>query len=364
VRVAPVASSNVDRKRRAVTFAWKDDLTRRRALGLLAGGVTGLVSAAHGLAAQEAIFFRIGTGGTAGTYYPVGALLASIISKAPGSRPCGSGGSCGVPGLVAVAQTTDGSIANVEAIHAGVLESGFCQSDILYRAYNGVGIFADRPALSDLRLIANLYPEVVQIVVRRDAGMESVADLAGKRVSVDVPGSGTLADARIILGAYGLSEADFEAFYLKSGQSMSMLRSGELDAFFIVAGAPTASVTGLVEEGIATLLPIVDQQAIEIVINYPFFSLSAVAYPHTDIIPTLSVGAQWAVASGIDDDLVYGITSALWNENSRKELDAGHPVAKEILLKNALEGVAIPLHPGALRYYDEIGLDTSSVPTV
>jgi TRAP transporter TAXI family solute receptor len=348
-----------------VTFVLKDDLTRRRALALLAGGgAAGFVSTTRSPSAQDAIFFRIGTGGTAGTYYPVGALLASIISKAPGSRPCGSGGSCGVPGLVAVAQTTDGSIANVEAIHAGILESGFCQSDILFWAYNGVGIFAERAPLTDLRLIANLYPEVVQIVVRRDAGMESIADLAGKRVSIDLPGSGTLADARIILSAYGLNEEDFEVVHLQSGQSMSLLRNGELDAFFIVAGAPTASVSGLVEEGIATLLPIADQQAIEIVINYPFFSLSAVAYPHTDIIPTLSVGAQWAVSSAIDDDLVYGITSALWDEYGRKELDAGHPVAKEILLKNALEGAAIPLHPGALRYYEEIGLDTSSVPIV
>ena len=346
-----------------MTFAWNDDLTRRRTLGLLAGGgAAGLLSAAGDLSAQEAIFFRIGTGGTAGTYYPVGALIANVISKAPGSRACGNGGSCGVPGLVAVAQATDGSIANVEAINAGSLESGFCQSDILFWAYNGARIFADQPALTDLRLIANLYPEVVQIVVRRGAGIESIADLAGKRVSVDAPGSGTLADARIILGVYGLSEEDFDAVYLKSGQAMSLLRKSELDAFFIVAGAPTASVAGLIEDGVATLLPIVDQQAIEIVIAYPFFSLSAVAYPETDIIPTLSVGAQWAVSPMIDEELVYGITAALWNENSRQLLDTGHPVAKEIVLRNALEGAAIPLHPGALRYYEEIGLDTSMVP--
>ncbi len=360
----PVATRNLNRKHRAVTFAWHDDLTRRRALSLLAGGsAAGLLSSSRVLQAQESIFFRIGTGGTAGTYYPVGSLIANVISKAPGSRACGNGGSCGVPGLVAVAQATDGSIANVEAINAGALESGFCQSDILFWAYNGTGIFADRPPLTDLRLIANLYPEVVQIVVRRDAGMETVEDLVGKRVSIDAPGSGTLADARIILNAYGLSEQDFDAMYLKSGQAMSLLRDGELDAFFIVAGAPTASVASLIEDGIGTLLPIVDQRAIEIVIGYPFFSLSAVAYPGTEIVPTLSVGAQWVVSPLIDEELVYGITSALWNENSRAVLDNGHPVASEIVLRNALEGAGIPLHPGALRYYDEIGLDTSMVPT-
>jgi TRAP transporter TAXI family solute receptor len=333
-------------------------------LNLLAGGgAAGLVAGSRRLSAQETIFFRIGTGGTAGTYYPVGTVIANIISKAPGSRACDRGGSCGVEGLVAVAQATEGSIANVEAIHDGNLESGFCQSDILFWAYNGVGIFAEQEPLTDVRLIANLYPEVVQVVVRHDSGIESIQDLAGKRVSIDAPGSGTLADARLILHAYGLTESDFEAAYLKSGQAMSLMRNNELDAFFIVAGAPTSAVASLIEDGVATLLPIVDQQAIEIVVNYPFFSLSAVAYPETDIVPTLSVGAQWAVSSHVDADLVYGITSALWNPYSRELLDAGHPVAKEIVLKNALEGCAIPLHPGALRYYQEIGLDTSSVPT-
>ena len=114
----------------------------------------------------------------------------------------------------------------------------------------------------------------------------------------------------------------------------------------------------------ATLLPIIDQRAIEIVISYPFFSLSAVAYPQTEIIPTLSVGAQWAVSSVVDEELVYGITSALWNEHSREVLDAGHPVASEILLRNALKGAGVPLHSGARRYYEEIGLDVSQVPLV
>jgi len=346
-----------------LTLAWKDELSRRRMISLLAGaGAAGLLAKPSGVLAQDAIFFRIGTGSTAGTYYPVGTAIANIISKAPGSRPCDKGGSCGVPGLVAVAQATDGSISNVEAVSTGTLESGFSQSDILYWAYNGVGIFEGQEPLTNLRLIANLYQEVVQIVVRRDAGIQSIPDLVGKRVSIDAPGSGTQADAHIILSAYGLSADDFEVSHYKSGQAMSMLHKGEIDAFFMVAGAPTAAVASLIEDGVATLLPILDQQAVEIIVSYPFFSLSAVAYPQTDIIPTLSVGAQWAVSSAIDENLVYGITSALWNDNSRAQLDAGHPVAKEIVLKNALSGAAIPLHSGAQRYYQEVGLDTSSVP--
>ncbi len=345
--------------------ASKQDVTRRRALGLLAGGAGAVLAPWPAPAlAQDTTFFRIGTGSTGGTYYPVGAVIANVISKPPGSRECGKGGSCGVPGLVAVAQATDGSIANVEAINAGTLESGFSQSDILFWAYNGNGIFSDQEPLVNLRLIANLYPEVVQIVVRKDAGITSVEELAGKRVSLDAPGSGTLADARIILSAYGLSEADFDAIYLQSPQAMSLMRDGELDAFFIVAGAPTVSVSRLIADDVATLLPIIDQRAIEIVIAYPFFSLSAVAYPNTDIIPTLSVGAQWAVSATIDEELIYGITSALWNEHSREVLDTGHPVTSEILLRNALEGAGIPLHPGARRYYEEIGLDVSQVPVV
>jgi TRAP transporter TAXI family solute receptor len=141
-------------------------------------------------AAQDITFFRIGTGGTIGTYFPVGGLIGHAISNAPGSRPCGDGGSCGVPGLIATAVAADGSVAIVAGI-AGVT----------YWALNGSGICDGRPKVEMLRAIANLHPETFHLVVRKGAGIKTVKDLKGKRVSLDEPGSGTLVDARLIRGA-------------------------------------------------------------------------------------------------------------------------------------------------------------------
>src|SRR5215831_1254222 len=188
----------------------------------------GLAATAGGLpaAAQEITFFRIGTGGTAGTYFPIGGLIANAISNPPGSRPCNDGGSCGVPGLVATSVASNGSVANAAAIGAGTAQSGFVQSDVAYWAFTGTGVYEGRPKIDVLRAIANLYPESFQLVVRRGSSIKSVADLRGKRVSLDEPGSGTLVDARLILAAYGLSEKDLKAEYLPAQQVADKLKEG------------------------------------------------------------------------------------------------------------------------------------------
>ena len=340
-------------------------LSRRSTLALAAGGLAAAGTPAF-VRAQDMTFFRIATGGAASTYYPVGALIANVISHPPGSRPCDEGGSCGVPGLVAAAQSSRGSVANVEAVASGRVESGFCQSDIVFWAYNGAGVFEGAEPQRNLRLIGSLYPEVVQIVVRRDADIASIPGMAGKRVSLDTEGSGTLVDARIVLAHYGLSDADLDAAYVPHAQAVSMLRSGELDGFFVIAGYPTNSVFDLVREGVADLLEIPADDALRLVVGHPFFSLSVVpegAYPGLTHVTTLAIGAQWIVTPDLSDDLVYGVTQALWHENSRALLDSGHPAARQLKLSNALLGAAIPLHPGARRYYAEAGLDLSHVPS-
>src|SRR5919109_540390 len=193
--------------------------------GILAGTLGLFALGAGALApAQEMRFFRIGTGGVAGTYYPIGGLIADIISNPPGARPCERGGSCGVPGLVAIAQSSNGAVANVDAIASGALESGFVQSDVAHWAYTGTGIYEGHGKVENLRAITNLYPESVHIVARKGAGIESVRDLEGKRVSLDEPGSGTLVDARVILDAYGLSEDGLQAEYIKPTVGLSEMR--------------------------------------------------------------------------------------------------------------------------------------------
>jgi len=327
-------------------------------LGILAGTL-GVMGASFLAAAQEMRFFRIGTGGVAGTYYPIGGLIADIISHPPGARPCERGGSCGVPGLVGIAQSSNGSVSNVDAISAGTLESGFAQSDVGYWAYSGTGIYEGKPKVDKLRAIANLYPESIHLVARKDAGITSVAELAGKRVSLDEPGSGTLVDARIILDAYGLSEDDLQAHYVKPSVAVAMLRDEELDAFVIVAGYPTASVVEVCATIGCDLLPLEGPEVDRLLEEYRFFAqdmIPAGTYAGVPATPTLSVGAQWVVSADIDDDLVYGITKALWHDTARKLLDDGHPKGDVIILETALDGIGIPLHPGAERFYREIGM--------
>ena len=223
---------------------------------VLAALLLALVGLSQASVAQEMKFFRIGTGGVAGTYYPIGGLIADIISNPPGARPCDKGGSCGVPGLVAIAQSANGSVANVNGIKSGALESGFAQSDIAYWAHTGTGIYEGQGEVENLRAIASLYPESIHLVAHKDSGIKSVRDLKGKRVSLDEPGSGTLVDSRIILEAFGLTEDDVEAEYIKPSPAVAKMRDGQLDAFFIVSGYPTGSVVELASAIGADLVPI------------------------------------------------------------------------------------------------------------
>ena len=195
--------------------------------------------------AQDIKFFTIGTGGTGATYYPVGGVIANAISNPPGSRPCEEGGSCGVPGLIASAVSSRGSVDNINAILSGLRDSGFAQSDVAYWASTGTGTMEGKPPAEDLRTIAALFPEHIHLIALKDSGINSVADLKGKRVSLDEPGSGTRVDAQMILEANGLAVSDVQAEDLKPGPAAEALRNGKIDAFFIVAGYPTGSVVEL-----------------------------------------------------------------------------------------------------------------------
>ncbi|MBM3573311.1 MAG: TAXI family TRAP transporter solute-binding subunit, partial [Alphaproteobacteria bacterium] len=196
----------------------------------------GLAVLAAVASAQQTRYFRIGTAATGGTYYPIGGLIAGAISNPPGTRPCDKGGSCGVPGLIAVAQSTQGSVQNVEWIDRGQIEAAISQADVAHWAHTGTGVFEKRGKVEGLRAIANLYQEAVHLVVRWDSEITRPAELKGKRVSLGELASGTLVDAKIILEAYGLQESDVEAVYASPDQASDQLRAGRLDAFFLIAG--------------------------------------------------------------------------------------------------------------------------------
>jgi len=320
-------------------------ITRR---AMIAGAAALVVAGAA--YAQSQAFFRIGTGGTSGTYYPIGGLIANAISAT---------GENGVPGLVATAVSSNGSVANINAIQGGASESGFSQSDVAFWAYTGTGLYEGKGKVEDLRLISTLYAETLHIVARADAGIKSVADLKGKRVSIDEPGSGTIVDARLVLSAYGLTEKDITPEYLKPGPSGEKMRDGALDAFFFVGGFPAGAITELAASTAITLVPVSGPEAEKLIAENQFFAANTVpaeTYKGVGEMQTISVAAQWVTSAKQSDELVYNITKALWSDGTRKALDAGHAKGKQITLDNSVTSAGIPFHPGAEKFYKEAGV--------
>lgn len=311
---------------------------------LLATGGAAAALAATGIPAlAQQQFFRIGTGGTAGTYFPIGGLMANAVSAG---------------NIVATAQASNGSVANVNAIASGAAESGFSQSDVASWAYTGTGIFEGKPKIDDLRAIANLYPETVHIVVKKGVA-KTIADLKGKRVSIDEPGSGSIINAKAILAAWGIKDGDYKAENLKPGPSAEKLKDGGIDAFFITGGYPVAAVTELATTTGIDLIAVDGAQAAALLGASKFFAadeIPAGSYKDVGATKTVSVGAQWVTSAKVSADLVYEITKAMWSDKTRASLDAGHAKGKAIQRASAVTGLGIPLHPGAERFYKEVGL--------
>ena len=265
------------------------------------------------------------------------------------------------PGKIsATAQSSAGSVANVNAVAGAQMESGFSQADVATWAYSGTGIWEGRPAVTGLRLIANLYPESVHIVARKGAGIKSVADLKGKRVALDEPGSGTLINARAILAAYGLKDADLKPEYIKPNQAGDKLKDGSLDAFFFTGGWPAGAISELASAGAGIeLVPIEGAQADAIRKASGFFAADTIpadTYKGVGAVKTLAVGAQWVTSDKVDANLVYEIVKALYSEAGQKAMGAGHAKGKFITKENAVQGAGIPFHPGAARFYREAGV--------
>jgi TRAP transporter TAXI family solute receptor len=310
--------------------------------------------------AQAPSFFRIVSGSAGGNYFPMAGVLANAISSPPGSRPCDKGGPCGVEGLIAIAQSANGSVANVNAIQSGAAESGLAQSDVAYWAYTGTGVFEGKKKLDKLRFIASLYPEHIHFVLPRVTQVKTLSDLKGKTVGVGLPASGAQVGALLILNAAGLHKnGNFSAEELNTQQSAERLRDNQLDAFLTVTGAPSSGIAQLASTAGMTLLSIPDDIQKRVIEQAPFYGSSPIkagTYEgQTEDANTLAVGAQWLVSADQPEELVYGITKALWNETTAKLL-RHHAKGKDVTLETALEARGIPLHPGAERFYKEAGL--------
>lgn len=318
-----------------------------------------VLMAAQSRAQDDTTFFRIGTGPAADTEYALGSSIAAGITNPPGSRPCHQGGSCGVPGLIAVAQTKSGSSENLQAIGTGQLESALVHSDMAYWAYSGLGPF-EGGALENLRAIANLIPVSLHVVVLADSGIDSMRDLRGKRVSLGPRGSGGATNASYVLGVHGIKLADIGRYYLKPGPATDALTLGRIDAMFVVGGSPIQAIADLAEKREIRLLPFGEIELRQIASLYPFFrgtTIPAGTYRGVNgDTPTVGVGVLWVVAAQVDDLLVQDATRALWTENTAKFLRGSHPEGSLVSIGRALENLPIPLHPGAEAYYRKRGL--------
>ncbi len=312
-----------------------------------------------GVEAQNPRFFRIGAGSTSGTNFGIGGAIASAISNPPGSRACDKGGSCGVPGLVAVAQSTQGAVENVALIARGAIDSALVQADVAYWAYHGTGPYAGKGATQNLRAVATLYPEIVHVVVPARGDIQGIAGLRLRRVSLGEQGSGTLVNARAILGAAGLGELDVVPFYLQPGSAADLLAKDGLDAFFVNAGMPAPAVAELAKSMPVRLLPIAGSLRDTLRRDYPFFSARTVpagVYAGVPGFETLAIHTQFVVGAALDEKLVYGIAAALWHPNTQKMLESAGRLATGISRAAALDGLAVPLHPGAALWYFENGM--------
>lgn len=305
----------------------------------LALGATALIGVSP---AQADTNLSIATGGTGGTYYPLGGGLAELISNH-------------IEGYSAVAEVTGASVENMGLIHRGDSDLAIALADTVHQAYNGGERFNGNEL--DVLAIASLYPNAVQIVTLADSGITSLADLAGKRVSVGAPGSGTEVNAKALLEANGMSFDDFEVRGLNFNESADALRDGDIDAGFWSVGPPTSSIVSLANTRDIALVSLSEKEvanAQEAVPVFAPYQLRAGAYEGVDTATdTIGIPNVLTVNNGMSEELAYNITKLLFEKVD--DLRAIHPAADDTTVEFSLESTPIPLHPGAIRYYEEIG---------
>jgi len=305
------------------------------------------------------ISFQIATGPVAGSYFPVGEALARIVSNPPGFGRCEDDATvCGPAGLIASARATDGPVANIAAMRNGRVVSALIQGDLASLAYHGTGPFQSSGAFKDLRVLAKLQHETIHLVVAAHARVKRVSDLKGKRIGIDAPSSATNATARSILVAAKLNVAKLKLSFQSPDQAAADLKSGKLDAFFVIGAAPLRVVDDLLRRGSARLVAI-DGSAIAAWLKTQPLLLSidlpADAYHGSKATRTLAVSALWITTAKLPDDVAYSLTRALWNPANRSELDSLGSVGASIRRDGLLEPSPIPLHAGAAKFYQDAG---------
>ena len=286
-------------------------------------------------------FLNIGTGGTAGTYYPIGGAMAEILNKE-------------IPGMSASAQSTGASVANVNMLGDGTIDLATVQNDIAYYAAHGTEMFVDKK-VDGLKGVASLYPETCQFVTLKSSGIKSLSELKGKRVAVGAAGSGVEANVRQILAAYGVSYDDSDAKFLSFAEGASALKDGNVDVAVLTAGYPTASVQDIAAQNPVRLLPVEEEVADALIAKYPFYTKTVIpagVYAGDDeVVPSVSVMAMLVAGPTVNEELGYKVTKAIFSHLDR--LQAVHAVGKQITRDSVKAGMSLPMNEGAEKYFNE-----------
>ncbi len=288
-------------------------------------------------------FFRIGTGGSGGTYYVIGGIIANAISNPPGSRACENGGSCGVKNLIAVAQSTDGSLNNLELLEKAALQAAIVQEDMAEAAFK-------EKAESNLRVITPLYPDTLHIMVDANSQINTLEDLSGKKVGVGEEQSGTAATAQALFKEAGIR---IIPQYGTAQSAAADLYDNNIDALIILGGYPIPILRTLSEHKDIRLIPVPAKGFKQAVIPEN-------TYKNVPDTETLQITALLLTTADQPEELVYDITRAFWHPSSIALLQRGHPTGSKISMDKVISRIAldpaIPLHPGALKYYQDISI--------
>jgi TRAP transporter TAXI family solute receptor len=284
------------------------------------------------------------TGGTAGTYYPFGGVIAGVINNETD--------------LQITPNASGASVDNLRQIVAGDAHIILAQNDASYYAFTATEIWSDLAPVPELRALMALHPEPVQIVVPADSDIYSVEDLDGLRVSIGDVGSGVEANSIQILGVHGLTLDDIQVFNLGVGPSAEAMREGSIDAFFFTAIAPTGAIMELAVRHDLRLVPIADDKIDALIDSYDFYARAYLGPEHYDFltepVQTVTVHAQLVVHESMDDDIVYTIVRTIME--NRADIAEGHRAGEYIEERHAVTYISIPLHPGALRFFQEAGV--------
>ena len=284
------------------------------------------------------------TGGTSGTYYAFGGVIANLWNN-------------NIEGVNVTAQSTGASAENLRLINRGEADFAFVQNDVMDYAYNGTDMF-EGEILSNFSAILTLYPEVVHIAATKSSGIKSIADFKGKRVSVGDAGSGTEFNAKQILEAYGLTFNDIRKSNLSFKESSDGLQNGTLDACFIVAGVPNAALQELSLSSDMVLVPIGNTELREITSKYKYYTeinIPAKTYNGVNVdTKAVAVKATIAVNNNIPEEDVYQMIKILFDKQI--DLSTAHAKGDELNINDAPKGISVPFHSGAKKYYEELGI--------